>query len=425
MPKERIVTAIDVGSSKICTIVASITDKKISVIGNSSVDSTGIDRGVVNDIDKAVEAISDSLEKAEKMAGHAISKAIITVNGQHIESENSTGVVAVSDPEGEISQQDVLRVNEAAQAITIPSNREILHVVPRDYVVDSTGNIKNPEGMSGVRLEVEAHIIHGSSTVIKNLVKSVRQVGVEVSDFVFTALASSYSVLTDTEKELGTILLDMGGRTTSCILYQNGSPLYSFVVPIGGKHITGDVAVGLRCSLDSAEKIKERHSMGEDIKKAPASLGPNEKIKPGDLYIGDIDPDLTSVPKKFLDQIIHDRLEEIYTLVLTEVKKSGFMDKLPAGAIITGGCAETRGIVEVAKSTLNMPVRVAQPRGITGLIDEIEGPAYSACVGAILYKMDQSLDEADYSSSLGGVLGSGIFKKITSGIGSFLKSLLP
>jgi len=425
MPKERIITAIDVGSSKICTIVASVTDRKVSVIGNSSVPSLGIDRGVVNDIDKAVEAISNSLEKAEKMAGHAISRAIITVNGQHIESENSTGVVAVSDPEGEISAQDVLRVNEAAQAISIPSNREIIHVLPRDYVVDSTGNIKNPEGMSGIRLEVEAHIIHGSSTVIKNLVKSVRQVGVEVSDFIYTGLASSISVLTDTEKELGTVLLDIGGRTTSCILYQNGSPLYSFVVPIGGKHLTGDIAVGLRCSLDSAELIKQRHSSGEESKKAPSSLGLEENIKPGDLYIGDIDPDLTSVPKKFLDQIIHDRLEEIYTLVLTEIKKSGFIEKLPAGAIITGGTGETRGVVEVAKKVLNMPVRVGFPKGITGLIDEIEGPAYSACVGSILYKLENSNDESDYSNVLSGVMKSGFLKKIVGALASFFKSLVP
>ena len=425
MPKERIITAIDVGSSKICTIVASVTDRKVSVIGNSSVPSLGIDRGVVNDIDKAVEAISNSLEKAEKMAGHAISRAIITVNGQHIESENSTGVVAVSDPEGEISAQDVLRVNEAAQAISIPSNREIIHVLPRDYVVDSTGNIKNPEGMSGIRLEVEAHIIHGSSTVIKNLVKSVRQVGVEVSDFIYSGLASSISVLTDTEKELGTVLLDIGGRTTSCILYQNGSPLYSFVVPIGGKHLTGDIAVGLRCSLDSAELIKQRHSSGEESKKAPSSLGLEENIKPGDLYIGDIDPDLTSVPKKFLDQIIHDRLEEIYTLVLTEIKKSGFIEKLPAGAIITGGTGETRGVVEVAKKVLNMPVRVGFPKGITGLIDEIEGPAYSACVGSILYKLENSNDESDYSNVLSGVMKSEFLKKIVGALASFFKSLVP
>lgn len=425
MPKERIITAIDVGSSKICTIVASVTDRKVSVIGNSSVLSHGIDRGVVNDIDRAVEAISDSLEKAEKMAGHAISRAIITVNGQHIESENSTGVVAVSDPEGEISAQDVLRVNEAAQAISIPSNREIIHVLPRDYVVDSTGNIKNPEGMSGIRLEVEAHIIHGSTTVIKNLVKSVRQVGVEVSDFIYTGLASSISVLSDTEKELGTVLLDIGGRTTSCILYQNGSPLYSFVVPIGGKHLTGDIAVGLRCSLESAELIKYRHSAEADARKVPSSLGLEDKTKPGDLYIGDIDPDLTSVPKKFLDQIIHDRLEEIYTLVISEIKKSGFMDKLPAGAIITGGTSETRGSVEVAKKVLKMPVRLGLPKGITGLVDEIEGSAYSACVGAILYQLENYSDERDYGNGLSGVLKSGFLKKILVGISSFLKSLVP
>ena len=414
MPKEKIITAIDIGSSKICTIVASFTDGKISVIGSSAIPSTGIDRGVVNDIDKAVESISTSLERAEKMAGHAVSKAIITVNGQHIQSENSTGVVAVSDPNGEITLQDVVRVNEAAQAISIPSNREVIHVEPRDYEVDSHGNIKNPEGMSGVRLEVEAHIIHGSSTILKNLVKCVRQVGVEVSDMVFTGLASSTSVLTDTEKELGTVLIDMGGRTLGCVVYQNGSPSYSFVVPVGGKHITGDLAVGLRCSLEIAEKIKIRLSRSDEDTRFPDVLGVNEnRLKKGEIYLGDIDPDLNTVPKKFLEKIIHDRLEEMLALIELELSKANYLGRLPAGAIITGGASDTINLADVAKNKLKMPVRIARPRGLSGLIDEVEGPAFSACVGSILHKASALDDDGSLhsSSSKSGFPGN-VFLKI-------------
>jgi cell division protein FtsA len=422
MPREKIITAIDVGSSKICTIVASITAGKISVIGNSTVESKGIDRGVVNDIDKAVEAIAQSIEKAEKMSGHAISKAIITVNGQHIQSENSTGVVAVTDPQGEITNQDVSRVNEAAQAVTIPSNREVIHVIPRDYVVDSQGNIKNPEGMSGVRLEVEAHIIHASTTVLKNLVKCVRQVGVEVSDLVYTALASSFSVLTDTEKELGTVVVDIGGRTTSCIVFQNGSPVYSFVVPIGGKHITGDIAVGLRCSLDTAEKIKIRLSEGTEEEDLPEVLGIEKDLKKGDLYVGDIDAEISSVPKKFVQKLTFDRVSEIFTMLEGELRKANFIGKLPAGAIITGGASQTTELPEIAKSILNSPIRVAKPRGLTGLIDETEGPVYSACVGALIFKSEGSEEDASFSSSK---ISSGFIKNILAKARDLFKSLLP
>jgi cell division protein FtsA len=424
MPREKIITSIDVGSSKICTIVASVSAGRISVIGNSTVPSKGIDRGVVNDIDSAVEAIASSIEKAEKMSGHAISKAIITVNGQHIQSENSTGVVAVTDPQGEINSGDVMRVNEAAQAITIPSNREVVHVIPRDYVVDSQGNIKNPEGMSGVRLEVEAHIIHASTTVLKNLIKCVRQVGVEVSDLVYTGLASSHSVLTDTEKELGTVVADIGGRTTSCIVFQNGSPAYSFVVPIGGKHITGDIAVGLRCSLDVAEKIKLRVSEGENDSQLPGVLaGDSADVKKGELYVGDIDADLGTVPKKFVEKLTNDRVSEIITMLEAELKKGGFSGKIPAGAIITGGASQTVHMSEVAKSILKSPVRVAKPRGLTGLVDEIEGPSYSSCVGSILHKSQSLDDESNFGSSMGP--GTGAIKDTIGKVKNIFKSLLP
>src|SRR3989344_3767232 len=256
MAKEKIITAIDVGSTKISTIVAALAESKISVIGVSRVPSTGISKGNVVDIDGAVEAISASLEKAERMAGVSVSSALVTINGGHIETKNSHGVVAVSHQGAEITSDDVARVTEAAQAITLPSTRELIHVIPRGFVVDGQDGIRDPVGMSGIRLEVETNIIHGSATAMRNLVKCVQQVGVDVWDLVYTGVAASEAILTDTERELGTILADIGGGTTSVIMFVDGSPVYSVVLPIGGKHVTNDLAIGLRAHMDAAERIK-------------------------------------------------------------------------------------------------------------------------------------------------------------------------
>src|SRR3989339_767948 len=238
MPKEKIITGIDIGSTKVATTIAAVSEERISVVGVSgNIPSKGINKGNVVDIDGVVEAISASIEKAERMAGVSVSKAFVTVNGSHIENLNSHGVVAVSpnNVDSEIAKDDVARVIEAAQAVSLPTTRDIIHVIPRDFVVDSQDGIRDPVGMSGIRLEVETNIIHGSSTAMRNLAKCVGQVGVEVSDLVYTALASSEAVLTDTEKELGTILLDIGGGTSAMIMFFEGSPIYSSVLPIGGK----------------------------------------------------------------------------------------------------------------------------------------------------------------------------------------------
>ena len=257
MSKEKIITAIDIGSSKISTIIAALTDNKISVIGVSgNVPSQGIKKGNVVDIDDAVQAISNSLERAERMAGVSVSSAFVTINGSHLETLNSHGVVAVSHQGAEITNEDVARVTEAAQAVSLPSTREIIHVIPRDFMVDGQDGIRDPIGMSGIRLEVETNIIHGSATAMRNLAKCVEQVGVEVEDMVYVGVASAEAVLTDTEKELGVIIVDIGGETTDVVIYVDGAVAYSSVIPIGARHITSDLAVGLRVSLEAAEKIK-------------------------------------------------------------------------------------------------------------------------------------------------------------------------
>src|SRR3989344_4113101 len=257
MPKEKYITAIDAGSTKVLTVVAAVSETKISVVGVSKVPSKGINKAVVENIDEAVESISQSIDKAEKMAGVSISSVFVTVSGGHIETLNSRGVVAVVPHESsEITPEHVARATEAAQAVSLPSSREIIHVIPRDFIVDGQDGIKDPVGMSGIRLEVETNIIHGSATAMRNLAKCVQQVGVDVWDLVYTGVAASEAILTDTERELGTILADIGGGTTSVIMFVDGSPVYSVVLPIGGKHVTNDLAIGLRAHMDAAERIK-------------------------------------------------------------------------------------------------------------------------------------------------------------------------
>jgi len=381
MPKEKIITAIDVGSSKVSTIIAALVDEKISVIGVSgAVPSRGIKKGNVVDIDEAVQAISHSLERAERMAGVSVSSAFVTINGSHLETLNSHGVVAVSHQGAEITTDDVARVTEAAQAVTLPSSREIIHVIPRDFIVDSQDGIRDPVGMTGIRLEVETNIIHGSATGMRNLAKCVEQVGVEVEGMVYVGVSNAESVLTDTERELGTLLIDIGGGTTSIIAFLEGSPIYADVLPIGGKHITSDLAIGLRAHMDAAENIKIR--LSEDGNKFVQGI---ENDGNPDFDVTEFGLDMDTVPRKLLNGIIEARLNEIFSLIALEIKKSDLQGKLPAGVVVTGGAAQTTGVERVAKRVLKTPVRIGYPRGVTGLIDEIESPAFSATVGELIY----------------------------------------
>ena len=420
MPKEKIITGIDIGSTKVSTTVASVSDNKISVIGVSgNVPSKGINKGNIVDIDVAVEVISNSLERAERMAGVSVSSAYVTINGSHIETKNSHGVVAINPHNNsEISSDDVARVVEAAQAISLPSTREIIHVIPRDFIVDSQDGIKDPVGMSGVRLEVETNIIHASSTAMKNLIKCVQQVGVNVEDLVYTGIASSEAVLTDTEKELGTILVDIGGGTSSLIAFLEGSPVYSAVLPIGAKHVTVDLAYGLKARLEDAEKIKIK--LSEDrVDVYNMSIDKNKRNEEMDL--SEYGLETASVPKRFLYDIMEARLNEIFTLIALEVKKANLIGKVPAGVVLTGGGALTAGVEKVAKNVLKVPVRIGYPKGVTGLIDEIQSPAFSATVGAVLYGSNllKSSSILSYDKNRG---------KLTSSLSKIfdkLKSFLP
>lgn len=424
MPRADIISAIDIGSSKIsCLITSPSQDSgKINVIGVATTPSRGIRKSQVVDIEEAVGAITDCVEAAERMAGTGVNKAFVTVSGDQIQSQNSSGVVAVTEPEGEITQEDIFRVIEAARAVSLPSSREIIHVLPREYVVDSQKNIKDPVGMTGVRLETEAHLITGSTTANKNIRKCVSELGIEVSGLVFSGLASASAVLTDTEKELGVVLADIGGGTTSITIFIEGACSYSAVIPVGAKNITNDLAIGLRISLDSAERIKqyltdslvESSRGGEKVEDEInlARLGLKEDIK-------------TASRKTLVDGIIRPRLHEIYTLIGQVIKKSGYGGMTPAGVVLCGGGALTVDAVQMCKQTLQLPVRLGTPTGLSGLTEEIDSPSYAAVAGLILYGLSGSHEAAPNNDRFNSILKKLPVKGTANKIIDFIKSFLP
>ncbi len=438
MTEGKIVVGIDIGTSKIVTIIAKDTDGIIQVLGVSEVKAQGMRKGQIVDIEDAVAAVNTSLEGAERMAGYSVSRVVTSIGGNHIESQNSKGVVAVSTPEGEITPSDLQRVIDAARAVSISSSREIIHVLPRNYTVDGQEGIKDPIGMTGVRLEVDTHIITASATSIRNMEKALGEVGVDVDAIVFGGYASSIAVLSDTEKELGVVLVDIGAGTTDISIFVEGSVSYSAVLPIGARHITNDLAIGLRISLESAEKIKLFLSQTQKIKtrvEFDEEEGPKEKEEKKGDYVSRDEIDLSSLAlpeelrkvsrKTLIDGIIRPRLNEIFTFVGIELKKSGFAGQTPAGVVVTGGGAKTIGLTESAKRMLAMPVRIGYPKDLKGITDEIEDPAFASAVGLIMCG-----EKVEQKSSLPfGLSMPSIpflkFGKAPQKIISFIKSFMP
>lgn len=387
MSKGRIIASLELGSSKIVTLIAKaetdeITgDTAISVAGVSSVASRGIRKGQIVDIEETVEAVVASVEAAERMAGYNLQSAFVALGGAHFDSQNSHGVVAVSDPSGEISPDDVARVIEAASAISLPQSREVIHVIPREFIVDGEAGVKDPVGMSGVRLEVETHIVTAASPAVKNITKAVGEVGIETEDLVFSGFAAAEAVLSSTEKELGCVLIDIGGGTTSVAVFLEGALAYSGVIPVGAKNVTNDLAIGLRVSLEAAEKIKI--VLSEDKKKL--KLKPEEESDSLELKEIGI-TEVKKVSKKTLiEGIIRPRLNEIFTMVKIELEKNNLGSRVPSGVILTGGGAETIGAHDAARRILALPVRIGKPEGVGGLIDEILTPAFATPIGLLIY----------------------------------------
>lgn len=429
MAKDRVIVGIDIGSSKVCTLISTVTPEgAVNIIGAATSKSAGIRKSQVVDIEEAIGAITKSVEAAERMAGYSISSAFVSVGGAHISCQNSHGVVAVAEPEREITYEDVQRVIEAARAISLPAAREIVHVLPRYFVVDSQGGIKDPIGMTGVRLEVDTHIISGAATTMKNLVRCISEIGIDVEGLVFSGLVSSEAVLSETEKELGVILVDIGGGTTSLCAFVEGSLAHSAVIPLGAKNITADLAIGLRVSLESAEKIKLFVSQTPK-KVVKAGEGKKEKKEKDDevnLAPLELPEDLRTVSRKTLTEgIIRPRLDEIFSYVELEIKKANLAGLTPAGIILTGGGAQTVGIVESCKRNLAMPVRIGSPRGLTGLIDEVKTPDFAASCGLLFYGAKQ--ERVGRARGLGGRLpfGREKLKGIVGKVADLVKSLMP
>jgi len=388
MAKTRLIAGIELGSSKVATLISQVLtdpvtfETSVNIVGASSAESKGVKKGQIVDIEETVEATISSVEAAERMAGYNLDSAYVSLSGAHISSQNSHGVVAVSDPEGEISVQDVDRVIEAASAVSLPSSREVVHVVPREFIVDGEAGVKDAVGMSGVRLEVDTHIIHASSAAIKNLKKAVAEVGIEIEGLVFSGLASAEAVVTSTERELGCVVVDIGGGVTSIAAFSDGALTYSGVIPIGAKNITNDLAIGLRISLESAEKIKLFLSEADKKAKKAKVTQESDQMDLESLGI----PEVKRVSKKTLAEgIIRPRLNEIFTMVRIELDKAALATSVPSGVIITGGGAETVEVVDSARRMLSLPVRIGVPRGIGGLIDDVINPAFSTCVGLVLW----------------------------------------
>ncbi|MFC1554777.1 cell division protein FtsA [candidate division KSB1 bacterium] len=385
MPEKDILVGLDIGTTKIAVVVAEKGQfNEIKILGVGVSPSEGLRRGVVINIDKTVRSIQKAVEDAELMSGVEIKSVYAGVAGDHIRSFNSRGIVAVSN--NEISQADIERGIEAAKAISLPIDREILHILPQEYIIDDQDGIRDPIGMSGVRLEVETHIVTGAVTSAQNIYKSVERAGLIVQDLVLEPLASSYAVIGDDERELGVGLLDIGGGTTDIALFFGGSIRHTAVIGLGGKNVTNDIAIGLRTPPDQAEKIKIDYGCC-DINQITAE----EYITvPG---VGGREP--RKVSRSILTRIIQPRMEEIYHLALREIKKSGYLELLTSGIILTGGCSMIAGSVELAESVFDLPVRLGNPEGISGLTDSANNPKFATGVGLLIYG-DHNRSNSEY-----------------------------
>lgn len=436
MNEGKIVVGVDIGTSKIVTVIAKIEEEIVNVLGVAEVISSGIKKGQIVDIEGAVSSINLSIEGAERMAGYSVSHVVASIGGSHIESMNSRGVVAVAGPNGEISKNDLSRVIDAAKAISLSSTKEIIHVLPRNYTVDGQEGIKDPLGMTGVRLEVDTHLVTANAISLRNMEKALQEVGVDLDAAVFSGYASSLSVLSNTEKELGVVLADIGSGTTDISLYADGSVAYSSVLPIGARHITNDLAIGLRVSLESAEKIKlflskagpKRITIPQNERiEEPHKKGP-DFIKTDEIDIASLrlPEEISKVSRKTLTEgIIRPRLNEIFTMIGAEIKKSGYGGQTPAGIVVTGGGASTVGIQDAAKRMLAMPVRVGIPVGIKGIIDEIQDTPFATVVGLAMYA--STIDKST-SLPLGLSLPDiplGSFFGIIGKLINFIKSFIP
>lgn len=381
---EDAIVAIDVGTTKVCTLVAEPSaEAGLRIVGVGISPSAGIRKGVVLDVEQATRAIAESVRKAEQISGYAIDSAHVGISGSHISGLNSRGIAAISRGERMIVQNDINRAMEAARAIAIPLNRELLHAIPRGYAVDEQDGVRNPLGLRGFRLEVEAHIVTGASASIHNLVECVQGAGVMVEHLIVQPIAAGEAVLTEPEKDLGVALVDIGGGTTDMAVFIDGSVWHTVVLPVGGNHLTHDLAVGLRTPFTVAEALKRKYGHA-----VPDSIAPDEVIDATSFG----DNSHRSVSRAQLAEIIRARMEEILELMLREIKRSGYDGLLPAGVVLCGGTSQLAGMKQVARDTLGLPVRIGAPRGLEGLVESVRDPAHACSVGLLLWALRYTPD---------------------------------
>ncbi|MBK7858210.1 MAG: cell division protein FtsA [Archangiaceae bacterium] len=370
----EIVVGLDIGTTKICAIVGEISDEGIDIIGIGTHPSKGLRKGVVVNIESTVGSIRRAIEEAEAMAGTEISHVYTGIAGGHIKGFGSRGVVALKDKE--VREADIARVIEQAKTVNIPVDREVIHVLPQEFIVDDQGGIKEPLGMAGYRLEAKVHIVTGAVASAQNIVKCANKTGLNVSDIVLQPLASSEAVLTDEEKELGVCLVDIGGGTTDIAIFAGGSIVHTAVIALGGNNLTNDIAVGLRTPVHEAERIKQRYgcSMASLVDKQDMIEVPS---------VGGREPRVMG--RQILSEILEPRVEEIFQLVHREIERNGFAELLTSGVVITGGSTLLPGMTELAEEVMGVPVRRGTPRGIGGLVDVVKSPIYATGVGLVVY----------------------------------------
>lgn len=374
--KNSIVVGLDIGTSKVCAVIGEMTERGVEIIGIGTHPSQGLRKGVVINIEATVNSLNKAIEEAGLMAGCEIHTVFTSISGGHIKAFNSHGIVAVKNKE--VGQRDLERVIDAAKAVAIPMDREVLHVLPQDYIIDDQDGIKEPLGMSGVRLEAKVHIVTGAATSAQNIVKCCNRTGLSVAEIVLAPLSAAETVLSDEERELGVLLVDMGGGTTDLAVFHDGTVKHTAVIGIGGNHITNDIAAGLRTPFNDAERIKQRYGCA-----VASMVAEDERVEVPNIA----GKGAGTLSRQILCEIIEPRLDEIFELVQKEVAKSGYEGALASGVVVTGGSMLLPGAVEMAERSFGLPVRLGAPSHVLGLLDVINNPVYAVGVGLVLLGM--------------------------------------
>lgn len=445
--QDKLIVGLDVGTSKVCTIIGEMTcDNHINILGMGTNPSLGLQKGVIVNIEQATATIATTIEQAERQASLKIGSAFVGVSGGHISSVNSRGVVAVAKTNRDIGSDDVARVIDSARSVTLPQQREVLHIIPRTFVIDGQDGVRDPVGMNGYRLEVETHIATGTISALTNLFKGVQRTGVEVEELVFSPLAASEAVLSDAEKRLGVCLLDIGAGTTDIALYIDGSIWHTAVIPVGGNNITNDISMVCRISPEAAERLKVKYgdasvtgpykglyadyygkgpvkldlrSRVRQDEESDASSAPDEMLEVDSIDMGR----KQQVSRNLLNEIIHARTRQLFDMVQAEIKKSGYDGMIPAGLVLTGGTANLTGITDAAGHVLRLPVRIGAPRGLSEVAGTLSVPAFATSVGLVLWGMKKrsGAEILQNNSRRGGGAGLAVGRKF----GGWLREFLP